>query len=159
MVRVEHTVIICRPVQEVFEFLTDPENNRLWQDGVIKSRKISEGPVNVGTRGEDIRKYLGREFQITYEIVEYEPDKKLRFRSLSGPVQFEGSYALEPVKEGTRFSFTIQGEAGPFAALIGALAERMARKQVESDAASLKRLLESNQHNANQGGTNTGPAT
>ena len=158
MVRVEHTVVIYRPVKEVFEFLTDPENNRLWQDGVVKSRKISEGRVNVGTRGEDIRKYLGREFQTTYEIVEYQPDKKLRFKSLSGPMKFEGSYTLESVNEGTRFSFSIQGEAGPFAALMGALAERMARKQVERDAANLKRLLESNQHHADREGTNTSPA-
>lgn len=144
MVKVEHTVVIFRPIKDVFEFLTNPENNCLWQDGVIRSCKISEGRVNVGTRGEDVRKYMGREFQTAYEILEYEPDKRLRFKSLSGPVKFEGSYTLEPVNEGTRFSFTIQGEAGPFAALIGGLAERMARKQVETDSATLKRLLESN---------------
>jgi hypothetical protein len=102
----------------------------------------------VGTRGEDVRKYLGREFRTTYEIVEYEPDRKLRFRSLSGPIQFEGSYTLEPVNEGTKFSFTIQGEAGPFSALVGPLASRIARKQVESDAASLKKMLESDQPKA-----------
>jgi carbon monoxide dehydrogenase subunit G len=149
MVRIEHTVVICRPVGEVFEFLTNPENNHLWQEGVVKSHKISEGRVNVGTRGEDVRKYVGREFRTTYEIVEYEPDRKLQFRSLSGPIQFEGSYTLEPVNEGARLSFTIQGEAGPFSALVGPLASRMARKQVERDTASLKRLLESEHRKAN----------
>ena len=143
MVKIEHTVVIHRPVGEVFEFLVNPENNHLWQEGVVKSRMIPQGQVDVGTKGEDVRKYLGREFQTTYEIVEYEPDRKLRFRSLSGPVQFEGSYALEPVDEGTRFSFTIQGDAGPFSALAGPLASRMVQKQVERDAVSLKRRLES----------------
>ncbi|HZA25956.1 MAG TPA: SRPBCC family protein [Dehalococcoidia bacterium] len=148
MVRIDHTVVICRPIKEVFEFLTNPENNQLWQEGVVKSRQISPGPVGMGTQGEDVRKYVGREFQTTYEIVEYEPDRKLWFRSLSGPIQFEGSYSLEPVDEGTRFSFTIQGDGGPFSTLIGPLASRMARKQVESDSASLKKLLESDPNRA-----------
>lgn len=150
MVRVEHTIFINRPVAAVFEFLTTPENNPLWQEGVIKSRGTSEGQVRVGSRGEDVRKHMGREFRTTYEIVECEPDRRLRFRSLEGPIKFEGTYQLEAVNGGTRFRFTIQGEAGAFSALIGPLASRMARKQIEADAASLKKLLESCQQNNDQ---------
>jgi carbon monoxide dehydrogenase subunit G len=143
MVKIEHSVVIRRPVGEVFKFLINPDNNSQWQAGVIESRKISDGEIGVGTQGEDLRKYLGREVRTSYEIVEYQPDHKLRFRSLSGPIKFEGSYTLEPVEEGTRFSFAIQGDTGPFSSLIGPVASRMAKKQVEADSANLKELLES----------------
>ncbi len=81
------------------------------------------------------------EFETTYRITEYETNARLGFKSLSGPIQFEGSYGFEMV-DGTRFTFTIQGETGKFSSFIGPLAVRMARKQVETDSANLKNVLE-----------------
>jgi len=85
---------------------------------------------------------MGMEFETTYRITEYETNARLGFKSLSGPIQFEGSYGFEMVGDGTRFTFTIQGETGKFSSFIGLLAVRMARKQVEADSANLKNVLE-----------------
>jgi hypothetical protein len=90
----------------------------LWQEGVIESRQISEGPVGVGTVGRDIREFFGRQIECDYEIVEYEPEKKIRFKSISGPIQFNGSYTFQSVQQGTRFTFTIEGDAGPWSSLL-----------------------------------------
>ena len=59
MVKIEHSLVIARPIDQVFVFLVNPSNNSLWQEGVIESRQISEGPVGVGTRGRDIREFFG----------------------------------------------------------------------------------------------------
>jgi hypothetical protein len=58
-------------------------------------------------------------------------------------MQFDGSYTLQSVQEGTRFTFTIEGSAGPWFSLAGPLAARLAKKQVEADSNRLKNLLES----------------
>ena len=55
---------------------------------------------------------MGMEFETTYRITEYETNARQGFKSLSGPIQFEGSYGFEMVGDGTRFTFTIQGETG-----------------------------------------------
>ena len=143
MVKIEHSLVIARPIDQVFLFLVNPSNNSLWQEGVIESRQISEGPVDVGTRGRDIRKFLGRQIECDYEIVEYEPKEKIRFKSISGSIQFKGSYTFQSVEQGTRFTFTIEGSAGPWFSLLGLLATRLAKKQVEADPNRLKNLLES----------------
>jgi uncharacterized membrane protein len=143
MVKIEHSLVIARPIDQVFLFLVNPSNNSLWQEGVIESRQISEGPVDVGTRCRDIRKFLGRQVECDYEIVEYEPKEKIRFKSISGPIQFNGSYTFQSVQQGTRFTFTIEGDAGPWLSLMGPLAARLAKKQVEADSDRLKNLLES----------------
>jgi uncharacterized membrane protein len=143
MVKIEHSLVIARPIEKVFVFLINLGNNSLWQEGVIESRQISEGPVDVGTRGSDIRKFLGRQIECDYEIVEYEPKEKIRFKSITGPIQFKGSYTFQSVEQGTRFTFTIEGSAGPWFNVAGPLASRLAKKQVEADSNRLKNLLES----------------
>lgn len=142
MIKIEHSVVINRDLENVFKFLITPENNPIWQSGITKSRKTSDGPIGVGSTAQDTRKYMGMEFETTYRITEYETNARLGFKSLSGPIQFEGSYGFEMVGDGTRFTFTIQGETGKFSSLIGPLAVRMARKQVEADSANLKNVLE-----------------
>ena len=82
-----------------------------------------------------VRKFLGRQVECDYEIVEYEPEKKIRFKSISGPIQFNGSYTFQSVQ--------IEGDAGPWSSLLGPLAARIAKKQVEADSNRLKNLLES----------------
>ena len=82
------------------------------------------------------------EFETTYRITEYETNARPGFKSLSGPIQFEGSYGFETVGDGTRFTFTIQGETGKFSSFIGPLSVRMARKQVKADSANSKNVLE-----------------
>ncbi len=142
MIKIEHSVVINRDLEDVFKFLITPENNPIWQSGITKSRKTSDGPITVGSTAHDTRKYMGMEFETTYRLPEYETNARQGFKSLYGPIQFEGSYDFETVRDGTRFTFTIQGEPGKFSSFIGPLAVRMARKQVEADSANLKNVLE-----------------
>ncbi len=123
MVKIEHSLVIARRIDQVFVFLVNPSNNSLWQEGVIESRQISEGPVGAGTRGRDTRKFLGRQVECDYEIVEYEPEKKIRLKSISGPIQFNGSFTFQSVQQGTRFTFTIEGDAGPWSSLLEAISK------------------------------------
>ena len=99
--------------------------------------------MDVGTRGRDTRRFLGRQVECDYEIVEYEPKEKIRFKSISGPIQFNGSYTFQSIQQGTRFTFTIEGDAGPWFTLVGPLATCLAKRQVEADSNRLKNLLES----------------
>ena len=45
MPKIEMSIVINRPVEEVFAFLSDFENNPKWQATSVEARKISEGPV------------------------------------------------------------------------------------------------------------------
>lgn len=39
MIRIETRVVINRSIEEVFEFVSDVENNPLWQSSVIEGRQ------------------------------------------------------------------------------------------------------------------------
>ena len=141
-VKVEHSVTIERPIEEVFAFTADPNNNPLWQSTTLETQTSSE--VDVGTTFNNVSKFLGRRIETTLEIVESDPPRRQCVRANSGPIPASGCYVFEPTDDGgsTRFTQTLEAEVGGFFKLAEPLVGRAARRQTEADMATLKDLLE-----------------
>ncbi|MFQ5945566.1 MAG: SRPBCC family protein [Anaerolineae bacterium] len=142
MVRNEHSVVINRPIDEVFAYVDDPDTAPQWQGSVLESRQTSEGPVGVGTTGEVVVQFLGRRFESTWEVTEHQPNEKSVLRSTSGPVPFKQFATLESVEGGTKIDFVFEAEPGGFFKLAEPLLAPIGQRQIETDAATLKALLE-----------------
>ena len=135
------TTLINRPVETVFEFLANPENETLWTSGVQESRMTSEGPVGVGSTWLRVERFLGREMKSEGDITEWEPNKKMSFRVASGPLRMKGSYTFEASNGATKLGLEVEGEMGGFFRFAEPLLKRMAQRQMESDHANLKGAL------------------
>ena len=142
MVRVEHEVVVGRPVSEVFAYLTDVTNLPEWQGGVIEARQDSQGSVTTGTRFTEVRKFLGRQVESTVEVTEYEPDRKFSLRTVSGPVPFTVEHTFAERDGGTAIHIVGQGEPGGFFKMAEPLVGRQAKRMFEHDFSTLKDLLE-----------------
>jgi uncharacterized protein YndB with AHSA1/START domain len=57
---VERTVTINRPVEEVFEYISTPENEPTWIPAALRHERTSPGPMRVGMTTEEDVKFLGR---------------------------------------------------------------------------------------------------
>ncbi len=136
-IKVEETVEIGRPADEVFAYVTDPENLATWAGVVVEVRKDG------GDRFTLVQKFLGRRFETPCEVIASEPNRRHVFRSTGGPVPLTFTYALEPSGAGTRLTQTGEGEPGSFFGLVGPLFERAAKRQVRHDLETLKDVLES----------------
>ena len=79
---------------------------------------------------------------MTFEITEYEINKRNCIRTVSGPIPATGCRIVEPVEGGTRFTQITKGEVGGFFKLAEPLVVRAARRQYETDLATLKDILE-----------------
>ena len=90
MASFENTVTITRPVEEVFTYLADAENLPQWNYAIEQTRKISPGPVGVGTLYRQTRTLPGRS-QEDFEIVVFQPPGQLAldgtFRAVQSPGQ------------------------------------------------------------------------
>ena len=142
MVEVEVSAVINRPVEEVFAFVTRIENWNQWDTQLAEVKKTSEGPVGVGTTWQEVRHFMGRRMESTNEITEYEPNRKLSFKSTSGPFPVEGGYTFESVEGGTKFTVKGQAETGGFFKLADPIVRRAVKGQLETINANLKELLE-----------------
>ncbi len=135
-------VVIERPVEEVFAFATEPSNVPKWQSSVVEMKKVTEGPVDVGTKASVVREFLGRRIETTEEVVEYVPHSRFMLKSAAGPVPFTVTSDFEPVGGGTRFEVTIDADPSGLFQLAGPLFARRAKKELESNLGHLKKLLE-----------------
>jgi uncharacterized membrane protein len=142
MARMETSVVIDRPIEEVFEFATNPENDMKWQSGILESGLVGDGPMGVGAQTREVRTFLGRRLESTSEITEYEPNAKLAFKSTSGPVQYQARLVFEPVEGGTKLTLTGEADTVGFFKLAEGLVVRQFEKEMQAALASLKEILE-----------------
>jgi uncharacterized membrane protein len=141
MIKVEHTVIINRPVPEVFAFVTDPANNVKWQEGLVESRLESQ-EMGVGAQVTDVRKILGRDMESKLEVIVFEPNKRFMQKVISGPIEFEIIQTFDPDVNGTRLTTLAHGEPGGFFKMASGLVQKQLESQIQGDAERLKKVLE-----------------
>ena len=143
MIKVEQSITINRPVAEVFAFVADQANAPRWQSGILEVRRTTEGPIGAGTGYTFVRKLMGRRLEASNEYVEYEPNRKIVFRSTSGPMNFRAGYLTEamPGGGGTRLTSWIEMQPRGFAGLAEPLIASSLRRDVKANLIELKALL------------------
>jgi uncharacterized protein YndB with AHSA1/START domain len=137
----QHSIIIRRPVEEVFRFVTNSENAPQWKSRLVRVERLTSGTVGVGTREKHVGRFLGRTWETVVEIFDYEPDRRVAVRAIGGPIGI-ATFTFEPMEEGTRLTISVTGTPRRPFAWCGPLIAFLARRQMATDFALLKRLLE-----------------
>ena len=102
----QHSVSIRRPVGEVFAFVADGENAKRWRPGVLDvARQSGEGLG--ATYRQGVRGPGGRRIPADYEITAFEPNSRIAFRAIAGPVRPTGEYRFTPDGDGTKVDFAL----------------------------------------------------
>ncbi|KSU78767.1 Polyketide cyclase / dehydrase and lipid transport [Pseudarthrobacter enclensis] len=144
MVNVETAVVINRPRAEVAWYAANPDNAPRWYVNIYQSRRLADGPLQVGSRAAFTAKFLGRELDYTYEFVEYVPGEKLVMRTAQGPFPMQTTYTWTDDGGGTRMTLGNSGSPTGFSRLAGLVMAPMIRRQTRKDLHRLKTILEAN---------------
>ena len=143
MIDIDHSVTIDRPLEEVWDFVSDPANNPQWQSGVTQSDQSPTGPVGVGTRVRIVRRIMGQRTEMVFETTEFKPYEKFAFKSLSGPLEVSGSLAVAATDAGTEVTYSGTGKAAGVLGLGETIIAGLVNRQISDDLKALKALLES----------------
>jgi uncharacterized protein YndB with AHSA1/START domain len=142
--RFEATVVIDRPIDEVFAFLADGENDPKFSPRVLEITKTTDGPPGVGTRFASTVKDAGIKTKREFELTEFEAPTRIRWAEVSKNLvtATEGGYDLAQEGSGTRVTIhnVLEGH-GP-GKLIAPLALRSARKGADDFGMAIKRAVE-----------------
>lgn len=68
---VERTFTVSRPIEAVFDYLSDFENTNEWDPGTVETRRVS-GDGGLGTTYANRSEFMGRETELTYETIGYD---------------------------------------------------------------------------------------
>lgn len=141
MVKEERTVVIDRPIQQVFAYVTDQTKTPSWQAGLLEVRRTTSGPIGVGTKHTIVRSFMGRRMQAETEYVAYETDKLVTFRTTSGP-PMRASYVFEAEPTGTRLTSRVELDGAGLFGLLDAVIGAGLRREMKVALPALKALLE-----------------
>jgi uncharacterized protein YndB with AHSA1/START domain len=141
MIQHEVTIHLDRPVEQVFAFLMDTSKLTSWQSNLIKIEKITEGPLQLGSRFQEVRRLGKRESEIPGEITAFELNKRFETKTLTKP-QVTVSYFLEPEDGGTRVKHKFVMLTSGFMRLLEPMIAGSIKKETKSDFETLKHILE-----------------
>ena len=141
MPSVQRSVVIARPVDEVFGYFADPMTGTEWRTALAEIS--AEGPVAVGTIfRQRVSGPGGRTVPADIRMTALEPGRRVAFVGVAGPLRPEVAYDFEPVEGGTKVTFSLSAPlTGPKKLFLGPIVQ----KSMEAEVAGLdtaKRILE-----------------
>jgi uncharacterized protein YndB with AHSA1/START domain len=137
------SVTIRRPAADVFAVLTHLENAATWSRA-IEETVTTPGPIGVGTRRRAVVPTVGgRTTQNEMELTEFEPDRRLAMRSISGfPFEVRIAIDLVPVGDDCRVDWLVSFRPGGVLRPTGPLLAAAYKRTFAKDLANLKALME-----------------
>jgi len=133
---------IACPPKHVFEFIADPDNAPKLMPSVKSMLKLTEGPVNVGTRYRETRLMDGREQQAELEVKEYEAPHLYAMQNVTQGIETVYRYNLQPEKDGTRVDLVCDVKARGVKKLILPMVVSILKKEDGDHLQRLKKALE-----------------
>ena len=146
MTILEFSTKINKPVEAVFEFLTNLENQKKLSQ-YITGVEVSE-PLKVGTRYKIQTTTMGRTIETMNEVVAFEPNKKFGVKTFAPPPASDvtNTYLIEPDSGGTKLVLQLDTVLVPPGMPSMPGMEDMMKKQMsatfEATLATMKKAIE-----------------
>jgi hypothetical protein len=129
------SIVIARPIEDVFTFLSDPQNRLKYDADLLEVRQTPESDMEFGMQIIEVRRVGGRVVELPTEVVE--------FRSLpEDPSNASGTYSLESVPAGTKLSLDFTTRPGGFYRLIAPLISSSLKRSIPKGLENIKAVLE-----------------
>ena len=141
MLKFAADVTVNRPVEQVFIWLTNAENQGKFDKSSLKMEALTPGPWRAGTQFRELRDLGVRKTEVLSEVAELESKRRFVIRSKTGP-EWLGIWLFEPEGQGTRLRWTGQMRMKGLGRLLEPLIGRQMRAQIDQQFAQLPGILE-----------------
>lgn len=136
------SVAIDAPAADTWEVVADFARNPEWQRGMRKCSWLTDPPTRVGSRYQQMAKFLGREIHTTFEVVELEEGSSVTIDTVEGTFPITVTRSVAPTASGCEVTAHVRGDAGRLFRIFSPLLRRMVQRSVDGDYKRLKELLE-----------------
>ena len=146
MTVLETSIKISKPVEKVFEFITNLDNQKKLSSYITGVQV--DGPLKVGTRYKIQTTSMGHVNETTNEVVALEPNKKFGVKTFAAPPASDltNTYLLESDGGGTKLTLQVDATLVPPGMPSMPGMEDMMKKQMmtgfEATMATLKKAIE-----------------
>ena len=141
MVKVETSITINRPPEEIFDHWADGRLYNQWTPAAIKKdiRMLTSEPVGVGSRFRGTFKGTG---EVEYEIVEYDRPKRLTMVTHAKIGDLRHTITCEQLNGATQVLEVGEGQLKGIYKLLGPFLSSVFKKSFGDNDQALKQYLE-----------------
>ena len=143
----EATIHVDSPVDDVFQFVSDPANMSRWVEYVEEAGYPEGAEPGIGATFEVKYTYGRRISDLTMEITEFEPPTRFGYMTVKGPYPIRATYTLALEGQGTRFKYFQDAQSDSFITacmfvLLGFLLKIPTRGLLKKNAQRMKAEVE-----------------
>ncbi len=143
MINETASIIIHRPIEQVYAFMSVPKNRLRYDPKLIDVRQSPEGPLLIGSQIVEVRSMMGVKGEMVTEVAELEPQQRIGYRTReSDPMNAVGAYHFEAVPEGTRLTLNFAVNPRGMMKLAMPFVGRGMKRDIAAALANIKALLE-----------------
>jgi carbon monoxide dehydrogenase subunit G len=124
----------------VFAYLSDFTNTNEWDPGTVRTVLVS-GDGGVGTTYLNTSKFLGRETELTYEVVTHQPDSVFALHGENSSVIAQDTMEIEPDGFASRVTYTADFQFKGLSRFIAPLLSPALKKLGDEAEAGLRKAL------------------
>ncbi len=107
--KLQRTVETSAAPTVVFAYLSDFTTTTEWDPGTVRTERVS-GDGGVGTKYHNTSKFMGRETELTYEVVQHRPDSQFAVRGENSTVIANDTMDIAPLGQGSTVTYTADFE-------------------------------------------------
>ena len=123
-----------------FAYMSDFSNAQIWDPGVVRARRIDDGPISVGSAFELEVKFGPRTSVMRYEVTRL-VSRSVTFRAVLGAVRSEDTITVEETTDGCTVSYDAGIEISGAGAILNPALALVFRRVVDRAATSLGAIL------------------
>lgn len=144
MLTVDESIVIDKPRQEVWEFMSDPDNIPVYNSNIVEYELVSGEKFEQGRKCRGVVKVAGRRLELTDELVEVEPGHRNRIVSEDATIPYALTVTYEDEGDGTRVTWHQESESlkGVFK-FADPVVMKLYSRDVRSNLEKAKTILES----------------
>ncbi len=144
MLTVDESIVINKPREEVWEFMTDPDNVPVYSSNIVEYEMLSGEKHEVGRVCRGVVKVDGRRLELTDELVEVERGRGGKIVSKEATIPYTLSLRYEDEGDGTKVSWHQEVESlKGFFKFADPIVLKLYSRDVRSNLEKAKTILES----------------
>lgn len=141
----ETSIVIQRPIAEVFKIATCRDRCVVWQSSLLSSIQTEKTADVVGTIFEQETAFLGKHYKNRSVVTVNEPPHRFAFEEVEGPFGYQAEFRFAPTTEdGTTFSVRVESNmpTGLLKLIPTAILKAGAQHHMDGSLRTLKGLME-----------------
>src|ERR1700722_16270358 len=105
--RLQRTVVVDKPLEKVFAYLSDFTTTTEWDPGTVTT-VLDRGDGGIGTTYLNTSAFLGRTTQLTYVVRELVPGERIRLQGENQTVIATDTMSFRSEKAGTEGTYAAE---------------------------------------------------